>query len=83
MTEGPQPPRRSGTAAPAVRSAAETEAQVFRDLEAARAARHALEAAAAVVLEYPDRRSLMQRLRARLPLSAGSPADPDASGRRT
>lgn len=79
MTEPHQSTRRTGTDAPA----ADTEAQVFRDLEAARAARHALEATAAVVLEYPDRRSLMQRLRARLPLSAGQPGGADRSRRRT
>lgn len=56
MTEPHQSTRRAGTDAPA----ADTEAQVFRDLEAARAARHALEAAAARALEDPDRHSLAQ-----------------------
>lgn len=42
----------------------ETEAQVFRDLKAAQRAARAEEEAGVVLLQYPDNRSVFQRLRA-------------------
>lgn len=51
------------TSAP-VLSDEEIEAQVFRDLEAAQKALHAKEDASVILFQYPDNRTVLQRLRA-------------------
>ena len=42
----------------------ETEAQVFRELEAAKKAFHTNKGSGVIVFEYPDKRTFAQRLRA-------------------